>query len=79
MSATPTSPAPSSPTPCITEPARYVGYTTTGNRAAASEKRLRERPPYDTPQWYAVKADRAGADYLDWATGTENLPGNSRS
>ena len=40
-----------------------------GRRAAAVEKRLKELHPYDTPQWYAVRAEIVSAEYLAWAVG----------
>jgi periplasmic divalent cation tolerance protein len=40
-----------------------------GERIGALEARVRERHPYEQPQWIAVRADRVDPGYAAWVRG----------
>ena len=42
-------------------------------RLAALEKHVLAQHPYDTPEWFVIRAERVGEKYLSWA-GADSTP-----
>ena len=43
-------------------------------RLDALEQYIVSHHPYDTPEWFAVRADRVGEKYLSWAEANSSTP-----